>query len=190
MDTAQSIQNRHSTRKFNNTPISKETILNILDAGRLAPSAKNRQPWHFIVVQGTQKDKIADMMLQKNETNKFQEAEGHQSSIDYTAKIIKQAPVLILVFKKISDDFLISDTLSIGASIENMLLQAEDKGVSSLWIRDTYCIEEEIKDLFNTAPELNNTELVCSVVFGYTDIVPKRVIKKDLDSIVTWVKNE
>ncbi len=38
-------------------------VEDIVNCGRLAPSAKNRQPWYFVIPKGKAKDKIADMMI-------------------------------------------------------------------------------------------------------------------------------
>src|SRR5660398_141309 len=45
------VKQRFSVRKFKPQIVEQEKLLQILDAGRLAPSAVNFQPWHFIVVQ-------------------------------------------------------------------------------------------------------------------------------------------
>ena len=45
------IQNRKTTREFTQDKVDEQSISRILDAGRLAPSAKNRQPWRFVVIQ-------------------------------------------------------------------------------------------------------------------------------------------
>lgn len=52
----EAIKNRRSIRKYKNAPVSREQISEILYAGMLAPSSKNRQPWRFIVVTGTAKE--------------------------------------------------------------------------------------------------------------------------------------
>jgi nitroreductase len=48
MDTIKAIEDRSSIRKYKDIKVSKEQILDILNAGRLAPSAKNRQPWSHL----------------------------------------------------------------------------------------------------------------------------------------------
>ena len=50
MQLLKEIQNRRSTRKYNNKEISQEDILIVLEAARLAPSGSNTQPQRFIVV--------------------------------------------------------------------------------------------------------------------------------------------
>ena len=47
-----SIYNRRSIRKYLDKQVPRELIGQIIDAGRMAPSAKNRQPWQYIVLGG------------------------------------------------------------------------------------------------------------------------------------------
>ena len=63
MDTIKAIEDRRSIRKYKDVKVSKEQILDILNAGRLAPSAKNRQPWYFVKVSTEMKNEIADLMI-------------------------------------------------------------------------------------------------------------------------------
>ena len=51
MNLSDIIKNRYSVREYKATKVEKEILLEILEAGRLAPSAVNFQPWHFVVVQ-------------------------------------------------------------------------------------------------------------------------------------------
>ena len=57
-----SILNRRSIRKYKDTPVPREAIEEILYAGSLAPSSKNRQPWKFIVVSGEAKKEMLEAM--------------------------------------------------------------------------------------------------------------------------------
>ena len=51
MDIFEAIEKRRSIRKFKHEPMTEEHLMKILEAGRLAPSGGNRQPWYFIVVR-------------------------------------------------------------------------------------------------------------------------------------------
>ena len=51
----QEIENRRSIRKYKPDAVSKEILEHIIYSATLAPSAKNRQPWKFIVYQGKKK---------------------------------------------------------------------------------------------------------------------------------------
>ena len=65
MELSEAIDKRKSIRKYQNKKINKNIIESLIDSARLAPSAKNRQPWSFVVVQDIIKNKIAEMMIKK-----------------------------------------------------------------------------------------------------------------------------
>ncbi|MCD6341405.1 MAG: nitroreductase family protein, partial [Thaumarchaeota archaeon] len=49
------IYRRRSIRKYRREPVPENVLNAVLEAGRLAPSARNMQPWHFIVVRDREK---------------------------------------------------------------------------------------------------------------------------------------
>ena len=175
METIDAIQNRRSIRKYKDDEVSKELIEDILNCGRLVPSAKNRQPWYFVVTNVSLKDKIADLMIKY--TNK-----DNIGSIRNTANIIKEAPYLILIFRNREDWWDIGDNLSIGACIQNMCLRAVELNLGSLWIRDTYCVEDKIAELVN-----EDRKLVCALSIGYANSNSKGANKKNLEEIIKWM---
>jgi len=54
LDVFEAIEKRRSIRKFKLNPIAKEHLKKILEAGRLAPSSGNRQPWYFIIAHDSE----------------------------------------------------------------------------------------------------------------------------------------
>lgn len=174
MELSYVINQRRSVRKFKETLVEENKIKEILNSARLAPSAKNRQPWRFYYCSVREKDKIAEMMRNWHDNN----ANNHTSLLG-TSVAIKQAPVLILVFRKIETQWERSDILSIGGAIENMLLTATNLGLGSLWIADTWYIKEEISNFLNI-----NLELYSAVCIGYADEIPKEISRKSLTEIM------
>lgn len=171
MELLKSIRNRRSTRNFIESDISNETVFDLLDCARLAPSAKNRQPWKFKVLRGSSKDNIADIMLDNS---------GTIGSVLGTANAIKKSSVLILVFKEFDDNWTEGDLLSIGASVQNILLRATDLGLGSLWIRDTVYTKNIIEKIVNE----EGLDLVCAVAIGGQNNCGKRAIKKEFKDII------
>ena len=57
MDVFEAIQQRRSIRSYQDKPVEREKLEKILEAGRLAPSARNIEPWHFIAVTDSEKRK-------------------------------------------------------------------------------------------------------------------------------------
>ena len=67
LDVIQAIMSRRSNRVYEPKPVSEGDLHTILEAGRQAPSANNRQPWHFVVVRDPdQKRKVAEACCQQN----------------------------------------------------------------------------------------------------------------------------
>ena len=183
MKTIKAIEKRRSIRKYKDKTVKKEKVEDILNAGRLAPSAKNRQPWYFVVVDKETKNKIGNIMTDLKMKEKEEGDYTYSSSVGFTGEIIKKADVMILVYTKEDEHYLISDTLSLGAAIENMLLRATELSLGSLWVRDTTHAEKEINKLLN----IKDKKLSSAVLLGYKDQNPNPRPRKDLKEIVSWL---
>jgi nitroreductase len=64
MDVIDAINQRRSIRKFKTDPLPDDVIRKILASAIKAPSGKNRQPWEFVVVQGSRKEEMLRLMDQ------------------------------------------------------------------------------------------------------------------------------
>lgn len=113
MDT---IFKRRSIRQYTDENITSEQLELLLRAGMAAPSAHNKQPWEFIVVN------------ERENLNYL--ADNHPY-----AKMLKKAPLCIIVCgnkeKQPLEGFYVQDC---SAAIQNILLQAQDMGLGSVWI--------------------------------------------------------
>lgn len=186
MEVSKAIENRRSIRDFKQEDINKEIVEDILNCGRLAPSAKNRQPWYFVVVKSEIKNKIADMMIDYTiTTNDAIERKklGYANSANPTANVIKQAPILILIFKPKDDHWIVGDNLSIGACVQNICLRATDLGLGSLWIRDIAYVSEKVAEMLGH----RDLELNCAVSLGIPNQCPKPRPRKKLEHIIEWL---
>jgi nitroreductase len=68
MDCMETIRKRQSIRKFKKGEVTQDALLKILEAGRLAPSGKNSQNWHFLVIRNRElMEKIAAAIVAKND---------------------------------------------------------------------------------------------------------------------------
>lgn len=175
MELQEVIEKRKSIRSFLSTHIDDKVIYELIDAARLAPSAKNRQPWKFYIAKGEIKQKIIELMKKWHISN-F----PNKTSVLGTAVAMEQAPVVLLVFKDSPSQFERSDTLSIGGgAIEHILLKATEVGLGSLWIADTWYVKEEISKLIGT-----DLELYSAIAVGYSaENFPPRQ-KKSLQEII------
>jgi nitroreductase len=141
MDVFEAIQERRSIRNYQDKPVEREKLERILEAGRLAPSAKNVEPWHFIAVTDAQKRKAL--------------------SAGTWAKFLSQSPLVIVACgdKKASPDWYAID---VALAVENMVLTAVSEGLG------TCCVgsfsEKDVKALLKV-PE--NFEVLVMLAVGY-----------------------
>ena len=191
------IKERRSIRKYISKPVDKKLINEILSAAVLAPSAKNRQPWKFIVYSAGSKDELLNAMEKgliktKAELSNMSNSEYLLSDAFNTLRIMREAPTVIMVlntngsspfadidtFARITE---ICDSLSIGAAIENMLLKATELGLGTLWIANTCYAYNELADFIGTTDLL-----IGAVALGYADEAPAPRPRKSLDETAEY----
>ena len=141
MDVFEAVQERRSIRAYKDKPVPREKLEKILEAGRLAPSARNIEPWHFIAVTDNEKRKILSKGLY--------------------AKFLTQSPLVIVACgnKKASPDWYAID---VALAVENIVLTAVSEGLS------TCCIgsfnEQDIKSALKIP---DNFEVLVLLAVGY-----------------------
>lgn len=192
-----SIYQRRSIRKYTDKQVPKELIEQIIDAGRMSPSAKNRQPWRYIVLGGENKSEFLKYMWkgilrEENECAWLPNSKNGIPDAKNTWQIMMQAPILIVIlntngknpFDAIDPDSRfaeICDTLSIGASIENMLLKATELNLGTLWIANTCYAYKEITEYLETTQQL-----IGAIALGYADESPTQRPRKNIEDIVEY----
>jgi nitroreductase len=191
MNTLEAIAARRSIRKFKSDPIPEDVLQQILTAGTLAPSGKNRQPWRFIVVQG---EKRAEMLRIMRAGIAREKANGDDpGSSEWTANVMEQAPVTVFIFNpegiypwlahSIGQNFDdLVNVQSVGAAIQNMLLAALELGLGSLWICDVFYAYEDLAKWLG-----ESCQMVAAVSFGYPDESPAARGRKPLNEVTRWI---
>ncbi len=149
---------RRSIRRYRSKPIPDSVLKNILEAGRLAPSADNVQPWHFVVVT---ESKIKEK-LSRGRWNRF----------------IKDSAATIVGCGYAANEW---STVDVTIALENMVMAAEAQGIGSCWIGDFK--EEELKELLGIP---NDLKVIALVAFGYPAEKPNPPSKKSLEAIVHY----
>lgn len=189
-----SIEKRRSIRKFSSKKINKKIIEALLLSASSAPSAKNRQPWFFIVYQGSKKEKLVEVMqkgLEKEKENHLLMPSWASaiSDAENTLRVMKEVSCLIAVintnqkspFSSIKNEeriVEICDSLSIGAAVENMILKAVDFNLGSLWIANTCFAYNDLVDFMKTDRQLTGL-----VALGYPLENPSKRPRKSLQEI-------
>ncbi len=177
MDVRQAILERKSIRKFTDRKFTKEELETIIDAGRLAPSGKNSQNWHFIVITDQKvKEELAEVIQAKHKIIYDEMIKLDEKKAERFAKFLKHftmfylnAAALVVVMGKnyyptgyyeyeliggkedIMQELLYKKNpgmQNIGAAIENMTLQAIELGFGSCWMTSANYADKEIEAYF------------------------------------------
>lgn len=165
MDLNQAIFTRRSVRKYNETPVEKETIKKIIEAGCHAPSACNVQGWHFIVID----DRAIINEILSNGAAAF-------------LKNTRQA--IFVVYDNRTDNDEYNDYIqSASACIENMLLMAHSLSVGACWI-NFLPPKKTVRRILNIP---NQYEPIAMISIGYYDQkLNERPRKYTLDQVISW----
>lgn len=168
----------------------------MLDAARVAPSAKNRQPWKFLVYTDAPREALLEAMERGLERElalpRLPGSAFGMRDARNTLRIMREAPVIICVidpqgyspFESLDTDQRwkeINSTLSIGAAVENLILKATELGYGTLWIGNTCFAYQELKEQTGA-----QGQLVCAVAVGVSAEAPGPRPRKALEEIVEF----
>ncbi len=140
---------RYSSRKYKNKEIKEDKLHYVLEAGRIAPSANNTQPWLFIVVKSKNLEKLQDC---------------------YHREWFNSAPVYIVIcgnhqqsWKRANDG---KDHCDVDASIatDHMTLAATEKKLATCWVCN---FDKEM--VINVIKLPDHIEPIAILSLGYPD---------------------
>lgn len=176
----ETIAKRRSIRKYKDTPVSDETLLEILDCGRLAPSDTNTQPWHFIAVRS---DEMRARLARVAHDQQWMLAAPvfivcvadllRSESEDRPPRIDEQTP-------GIAAKQIILDT---AIAAQTMVLAAESLGLGTCWV--SWFVQDEIRPVLGL-PE--DKYVVAILTLGVPDQAPKPRPRRPLEDVVRYEK--
>ena len=157
MDVREAVRKRRSVRAFEKRDIEEEKLEEVLHAGRLAPSANNRQGWRFVVVKDAEiREKLKGSVKQ-----------------DFAA----EAPVVIAACA-VSDDNIMTCgeknyPIDTAAAVDHMTLQATELGLGSCWIGAFY--QDKVKKILGIPDKVRVVSLLS---LGYP-LKPLKIEEKE-----------
>ena len=165
MQTKEALLKRRSIRTFSARPLPRHLIEELVDYARLAPTARNVQPWEFIAI--AQKETLASL-----------------AALADNGRFIAQSPCCIVVFCKDTKYYLEDGC----AATENLLIAAADLGIVSCWVAgDKKPYGDKVRELLGVP---QGFKLVSMIALGYSDalsqlgVQPKRALKE----VLHWEK--
>ena len=164
---------RYSCRNFDrNKTVDRDIMLAILESARLAPSACNRQPWVFVVI-----DDLCDASLRS-------------AVIDsYNREWVKSAPAYIIACGNHDEawhrqaDGKDHTDVDLSIAIEHICLAAADHGLGTCWVCNF-----DVEKIISALNIPSHIEPIAIIPIGYpaddATIAPK--VRKNIDEIVKW----
>jgi len=165
MDLMQAIRARRSIRNFLDKSVEEELLLAVLEAGRLAPSARNMQDWRFIVVRdAATRQKLAGAARDQ--------------------QFVGQAPVVIAACG--TSDLVMTCgqpayAIDVAVALDHMTLAAASLGLGTCWIGAFY--EDMVKEILGVPQEIR---VVALLPLGYPAEEPGPRPRKSLDEVLAW----
>jgi nitroreductase len=155
MEVMEAIRQRRSIRNYADRPVEEEKLNLILEAGRLAPSAANRQEWRYVVVR--EKETRQELM-------KAAKGQG----------FVGQAAVVIAACAETDNHEMscgqLSYPIDVAISVDHMTLKALEEGLGTCWVGAFY--EDKVKKILGIPDDIRVVELL---TIGYpVDVPPPR----------------
>lgn len=170
MNFLEHAKRRFSSRKYEDKPVEKEKLEQVLEAGRLAPSAVNFQPWRFIVAR--------DEKLKADICS------------TYKREWIQKAPAIIVICGVHSEAWMRADgkdhcDIDVAIAVDHMTLAAEELGLGTCWVCNFDSMQ--LSRVLNLPKD---TEAVVLLPIGYPTETPDtdrhEKLRKPREEIIFW----
>jgi F420 biosynthesis protein FbiB-like protein len=192
------IQSRRSIRRYTGEPVSPELLERVLAAARWAPSAHNRQPWRFAVIQDpAAKARLADAMGQRLRADRLADgdpAEAIEQDVARSYARISGAPVVIALCLTLAEmdqypdarrqraEYLMA-VQSVAMAAQNLLLAAHAEGLGACWL----CAPLFCPDTVRAALALpDDWEPQALITLGFPASAGKPAWRKPLGEVTQW----
>jgi nitroreductase len=195
MNLWEALEKRRSIRKYKDTPVSKEVLLKLVDAAKLAPNNANVQPWEFVFITD------ADMVSKVNEhikttmTEYWSKARVEELPEEKLKKIIASTtnfgpvPVYLLVCINTSAGRMREEYMkwndmwnhySTAAALSNLMLAAVEEGLGTCWLGVPSWNPDKLKEDL-AIPD--NIQIITVTPIGYPDEDPAPRPRKTAEEI-------
>lgn len=165
MSVMDAIKGRKSIRKYADKPIENEKLIKVLEAGRLAPSARNEQNWKFVVVRDNSlRHNLVDACMGQ--------------------KFVEEAPVTLVICTNNERNMSCNQparTIDCSIALSFMMLQASELGLSTCWLGSFS--NDKVKEVLNIPKEYN---VVAVTPLGYAAEDVSFRPRKDMKDVVIY----
>jgi F420 biosynthesis protein FbiB-like protein len=192
------VRTRRSVRRFKSTPVDRARLERILEAARLAPSAHNRQPWRFTVIEASDaRARVAEAMAARLRADRLADGtppEQVEADAERSRRRLMEAPCAILVCLTMEAMDRYPDerrtqaertmaVQSVAMAGENLLLAARAEGLDACWLCGPLFAADEARRALDLP---NDWEPQGMVVLGEAAEVPAPRGRRSLEDVTLW----
>jgi coenzyme F420-0:L-glutamate ligase/coenzyme F420-1:gamma-L-glutamate ligase len=193
------VEGRRSIRRYMRKGVERSALTRILQAATCAPSAHNRQPWRWIVIQDeARKRTLAESMgvaLARTRIADGDEPEEVQVDVDRSIERICQAPVVLLLCLTMEEmdrypdpdrtqaEYLMA-VQSVAMAGQNLMLSAHAEGLGSSWMCAPLFAPDSVHAVLDIPPDWTPQGLI---LVGHPESPGGESSRKALEEVVRWM---
>lgn len=186
------IKQRRSERKFSDKPIDKEILKDIVDCARLAPTAFDVQPWHFVVITDPQiKNEIAKGRSWEHFVSECPAVVAVLGQVSFNRETTDFGSKNLSTMKLADHKVLPYVVMDCCTATENLIIAAQVYGIDSCWVAGYP--ERYTKSICEILRAPDDYELINLVALGYAKELEKGAcneVKKGLNQVMSFNKFE
>jgi len=167
MTVSDAIHKRYSCRAYQDKPIEQEKLGQVLEAARLAPSARNLQDWRFVVVR--EKDTKAKLVAAANNQRFLADARAILAACSISEHVMTCGQAIA--------------PIDVSIALEHICLQATELGLATCWIGSFF--PDKVRPILGIPDDVNIVELMA---VGYPADKQKEQKREPMDKVVCYEK--
>lgn len=188
MDAFDAIHTRQSVGKVKPDPVPRETIEKLLSAAVQAPNHYKVRPWRFVVMTGSSRKRLGEVMAQAF-LDKFPDIspDAQTKALEKERSKPLRSPVLIAVGveKPVESKVIeIENVCAVAAACQNLLLAAHDLGLAAKWRTGDPAFDPRVKQFLGFEPDQH---LIAFLYIGYPEGETEPLERPSFEDRTVWM---
>jgi len=189
MDVLEAIRTRRTAGKIRPDVPPREVVEELLEAATWAPNHRLNEPWRFFVVAGTAREQFGELMAADACASLDDPSDEKKKAgiVDSQLEKATRSPVIVAVAcdppssPRIDP---VEDVCAVACGVQNMMLAAHARGLTTKWSSGAACYSPAIKSFFGLTPE---HQILGYVYLGYPDESAKDSSRTPHQEKTTWL---
>jgi nitroreductase len=182
-EVVDSIMSRASAVTLKDPGPTPDDLRLILKAGTRAPDHGKLQPWRFVVIEGTGRDRLGDVMA---ETLKARKPDITEIELKREKDKSFRSPTIVAVGAKITEGKImpVEQMLAAAAAAQNIILAAHALGYGTMWKTGDGAYDDTVKKFLGFD---HGDSIVGFIYIGTADMMPKNYRETKLDEVISHI---